>query len=123
MPTVNSADATSERLAPVARWTAEERSLWLDLLEGYSTSLLSSEEENAITRSAKAKEERAVAAVTLAAKMADMAVLEFQFRVYSQSDQEGASADAERNYEQFAEWLERNRPKKRRPTVTARRKR
>ena len=108
--------------APILpRWTAEERGLWLDLLEAYTTALLPTEEEMLRERP---REEKALEAVRLGARLADLAIQELQFRTYAQSEENSEQPGAELNFQHFSEWLERTRPRrKNRPTVTARRKR
>jgi hypothetical protein len=91
-------------------WTPEEKSLWLDLLEAYSTSLMAIEEDQvSIDRDGLKQEAKATAAVALGAKCADLALREFQYRQFSQQAPEHDGQTAEQQFEQFTAWLERSR--------------
>jgi hypothetical protein len=104
------------------KWSPEEKALWLDLMEAYSTALLPTEED-LLSKSAEFKERKAVEAVALGAKLADVAVQEFQYRQFAQASPE-REHDAARGFEQFAAWLTRNRTPRRekKKTTAARRK-
>jgi hypothetical protein len=121
MPTVNNPEEEYPIMPPLPQWTSEERALWLDLLEAYSVSLLPSDEDSI---SHASKRDAALEAVQLGARLADMAVREFQFRLYAQSGQdEKEGMAAEVSFERFAAWLERSRAVRKARPVTARRKR
>jgi hypothetical protein len=98
---------TSSGIAPLPKWTSEERALWLDLMEAYSTALLPAEED-LLSKSAEFRERKSVEAVTLGARLADVAVQEFQYRQFAQTTPE-QEHDASRGFEQFTAWLARNR--------------
>jgi hypothetical protein len=104
MPEIN------EPAAPMPRWTAEERGLWLDLLQAYSVALLPESDETIINT--RKKEEQALDAVTLGARLADRALGEFQFRLFGQ--EESANPDEpDQSFEQFTQWLARRRAQRR----------
>src|ERR1700677_1154591 len=112
------ADANDAPMLP--RWTSEERGLWLDLLEAYSAALLPADED-LMVKSLEHKEKKAIEAVTLAAKLADIAVQEFQFRQFAQSDVEHERA-AGQGFEQFSAWLPHKRAPRRERTTTRRKR-
>jgi uncharacterized protein with von Willebrand factor type A (vWA) domain len=96
--------SNSSEPAPLAKWTEQEREIWLDLLESYSSALLPADED-ATTPEAK-REYRAESAVILGARLADIAIEQYQLRLYAQTD--GAEiAASDDGIEAFQKWLER----------------
>ncbi len=64
----------------------------------------------------EARQEKAEQAVIAGAKLADVAVREFQFRLWAQQ-QDGQQTEpdrAEKAIDQFTEWLEQSRPQRKR---------
>jgi hypothetical protein len=112
-----------ESAATLPRWTAEDKALWLDLFESFSIPLLPTDEDSALRK--EAREQKAIEAVQLGARLADIAVREFQFRQFFQSDEAGPGrAEGELSFEDFSGWLARTRaPRRARSTVARRRKR
>lgn len=110
-------ELTSPPIVPA--WTPEEKALWLDLLDSFSNSLMSAEpEEPLLDRDGKKKEERALNAVIIAARCADQAIREYQFREYSQQAPEAAGdLTPEEQFHQFTEWLEKSCSKRNRRPI------
>ena len=118
-------EPNENEIAPLPKWSTEERALWLDLMESFSSALLPADED-LMVRSAEFKERKAIEAVTLGAKLADVAVQEFQFRQFAQASDADHGGDAAGGFEQFAAWLTRSRAphrKKKSAAIKQRRKR
>jgi hypothetical protein len=72
-------DTTATATRPrFPQWTARERDLWVDLLDSYSGTLLMSAAEDRLTDDAAAEQ------VRLAARLADVAIQEMQYRFWIQ---------------------------------------
>jgi len=113
-------EPNEKEITPLPKWSTEERALWLDLMESFSSALLPADED-LMVKSLEHKEKKAIEAVTLAAKLADIAVQEFQFRQFAQADVEH-ERDAGQGFEQFSAWLARNRAPRRERTTTRRKR-
>lgn len=116
MPVVNEPNNP----VPLPRWTSEERAVWLDLLDSFAAALIPQSDGDS-RLSGERREQTAIAAVELGARMADTAIRELQFRLYSQSDEVADSPDGDLSFTKFSEWLERTRPRRSRPIARRRR--
>jgi hypothetical protein len=116
MPTINNDNEPDDSPVPILpRWTPEERALWLDMFDSYSTALLPDDEESIIKPDNR--EEKVLEAVRLGARAADAAIQEFQFRLYAQSEagDNRQAAAVEVSFDNFTEWLERRTRRRERP--------
>jgi len=116
MPIVNPSSDPDDSPVPILpRWTSEERALWLDMFDSYSSALLPDDEES--TLDPEKRERKVLDAVRLGARAADVAIQEFQFRLYAQSEavDNGTHSAAELSFDNYAEWLERRTKRRERP--------
>ena len=108
MPVIGDSTEELPRLSP---WTDEERDLWIDLMSAYSQQLMQSELDRSLSNSSGRKED----AVKLGARLADIAVQEYQFRLYQQSETHPVGDPVER-FAEFSEWLDKRiAPRTKRP--------
>jgi hypothetical protein len=107
---------------PLPSWTAEEKSLWLDLLETFTPALLPADDAGIhLSADPSQREARGLEAVQLAARMADQAVREFQYRMFAQSAEIEEPKYDEQFFADFTQWLRRRG--RRAATTTARTRR
>lgn len=105
-----------EPLELLPTWNAEERAMWVDFFDNYSNTLLGVEDDGVFAKDAKRKEARGLEAVAIAAKLADAAIREFQFRQFAQDPPAAAQSRVETQFTDFQQWLDRHRPRKRKAT-------
>jgi len=92
-------------------WTEEERDLWLDLFSQYSLALLPSTDEDGYIDARKERRNRqAQEAVILGAQLADIAITEYQFRLFTQRREIASDATPAAQFEEFTAWMGKRMP-------------